>query len=659
MGILNLGILAHVDAGKTSLTERILFETGVIAAIGSVDRGSTQTDTLELERQRGITIKSAVVSFPLNGHKVNLIDTPGHADFIAEVERSLLALDGVVLVVSAVEGIQSQTRRLARVVQALGLPLIVFVNKIDRVGSRDAALVVEIERMLRVPVVQMSRPAGLGSREAIVCPSDPVGVDSIDGLAELLAGESDEFLDRWLRSDGRIGRGQVRAEFLRQARQGRIATLFFGSAITGVGIDHLLREMTRLLPLAPGRPDDPLSAVVFKIQRSSGGEKLVYARIHSGRVARRDWVSGRRPAGPETVNGATEPNGFEERITAIDLFRNGHEGTEAVAGAGEIVRLHGLRDARIDDIIGADPPRLPSPGFNRPTLESVVRPDDPDRTIELAVALQILGEQDPLIESRNDERRGELSVRLYGEVQKEVIAATLATEFGISTTFEPSHVVCIEIPTGSGAAIDHIGGEDNPFQATVGIRVEPNAPGTGNTFQRPAGALDLSFYRAIEESAHETLKQGLHGWPVTDCQVVVTDTAMSPASVAADYRRLTPLVLMSALRRAGTVVGEPVQSFDLDGPGDCVSDLLTALGSARAVIEGTVVTGDRCAINGTIPTAEIHGFERRLPGLSRGEGTFMSVFARYEPVTGAIPERARIDLDPLNRRIYLARVSQT
>ena len=655
MGILNLGILAHVDAGKTSLTERILFETGVITEIGRVDRGSTQTDTLELERQRGITIKSAVVSFPINGHKVNLIDTPGHADFIAEVERSLLALDGVVLVVSAVEGIQSQTRRLARVVQALGLPLIVFINKIDRTGARDTALVGEIERMLRVPVIEMSRPTSLGSRGATVCYRDPLGESSIDRLAEVLARESDEFLGRWLRTDGHPGRGRVRAEFLRQARRGSVVPLFFGSAITGAGVDHLLQDLTQLLPLAPGRSDDPLSAVIFKIQRSPAGEKLVYARMHSGRVGRRDRVVIRRPSSEATIDEVA----IDERVTGIDLFRDGTEVSVAGAEAGDIVRLHGLRQARIDDVIGADPPRLPSARFNRPTLESIVRPDDPDRAIDLAIALQILGEQDPLIESRRDERRGELSVRLYGEVQKEVVAATLASEFGILATFELSQVVCIEIPTGSGAAIDYIGGDDNPFLATVGIRVEPNSPGAGNSFSRPAGALDLSFYRAIEETVHETLQQGLSGWAVTDCQVVVTDTAMSPASVAADYRRLTPLVLMAALRQAGTVVCEPVQSFEVDGPGDCATALLTGLGSARAVIEGTTLTGDRCWIIGTLPTAEVHGFERQLPGLSRGEGTFVAVFARYEPVTGATPERTRTDLDPLNRKLYLARVSQT
>src|SRR5687768_16532289 len=172
MPIVNLGILAHVDAGKTSLTERILFETGVIKAVGSVDKGTTQTDTLELERARGITIKSAVVSFQLNELKVNLIDTPGHADFVAEVERSLRVLDSVVLVVSAVEGAQSQTRRIARAVRAAGLPMLILVNKIDRLGARGKPLLEEIRRKLKLRVVAMNAATGLGSREAEVVTCD-------------------------------------------------------------------------------------------------------------------------------------------------------------------------------------------------------------------------------------------------------------------------------------------------------------------------------------------------------------------------------------------------------------------------------------------------------------------------------------------------------
>ena len=172
MAIVNIGILAHVDAGKTSLTERILFETGVITSVGSVDKGTTQTDTMELERARGITIKSAVVSFQLNDLKVNLIDTPGHADFVAEVERSLRVLDGVVLVVSAVEGVQPQTRRLARAIRAAGLPMLIFVNKIDRLGARGEALLDDIRRKLNLRVVAMNAATGLGDRTAEVATCD-------------------------------------------------------------------------------------------------------------------------------------------------------------------------------------------------------------------------------------------------------------------------------------------------------------------------------------------------------------------------------------------------------------------------------------------------------------------------------------------------------
>src|SRR5215210_6083628 len=172
MAIINIGILAHVDAGTTSLTERILFETGVITSVGSVDNGTTQTDTLELERARGITIKSAVVSFQLNELKVNLIDTPGHADFVAEVERSLRVLDGVVLVVSAVEGVQPQTRRLARAIRAAGLPMFIFINKIDRVGARSETLLEDIRRKLKLRIVAMNAAIGLGDRAAEVVKRD-------------------------------------------------------------------------------------------------------------------------------------------------------------------------------------------------------------------------------------------------------------------------------------------------------------------------------------------------------------------------------------------------------------------------------------------------------------------------------------------------------
>ncbi len=500
MGIINLGILAHVDAGKTSLTERILFETGVIPATGSVDRGSTQTDTLELERQRGITIQSTVVSFPLDSHKINLIDTPGHADFIAEVERSLLALDGVVLVVSAVEGIQPQTRRLIRVVRSLGLPTILFINKIDRMGARDDALLGDIRRSLGLPILPLSGPVDIGTRRASAIERDLFGPDARAEVSDLLAERSDAFLSEYVRSDGQPRRRRVEREIDRQARRGDIVPVFFGSAVTGAGVDLLLAGITRYLPLARGDDDGCASAVVFKIQRLPSGEKTAFVRLYQGRISRRDRVALTR----WSVDGPEEYP--ENRITGIDAFGGGASHAVDHADAGDIVRLHGLRDGRIGDVIGAPPPRTGSARFDRPTLESIVRPVDSGRATELAAALQVLAEQDPLIDIRRDAVRSLVSVRLYGEVQKEVIAATLSGDFGLPVVFEPSHVVCIETPAGSGSAVEQIGAPGNPFLATIGLRVGPAPSGSGVTFGRPAGALDRSFYRAIEETVYETLR---------------------------------------------------------------------------------------------------------------------------------------------------------
>src|SRR5829696_5858798 len=228
MAIINIGILAHVDAGKTTVTERILYETGVISSVGSVDKGTTQTDTLELERARGITIKSAVVSFQLNHLKVNLIDTPGHTDFVAEVERSLRVLDAVVLVISAVEGVQSQTRRLARAIRAAGLPLVIFVNKIDRLGARGEPLLDDIRRKLNLRVVAMNYPTGMGDRAARVETRDRDNPAWRGSVIDLVAEANEQVIEEFERSNGNLSAGFLEAELRAQIASGDVVPVFFG-----------------------------------------------------------------------------------------------------------------------------------------------------------------------------------------------------------------------------------------------------------------------------------------------------------------------------------------------------------------------------------------------------------------------------------------------
>ncbi|MBA2289787.1 MAG: TetM/TetW/TetO/TetS family tetracycline resistance ribosomal protection protein, partial [Chloroflexia bacterium] len=634
------------------LTERILYHAGVIREIGSVDQGTTQTDTLELERRRGITIQSAIVSFRIGDLKVNLIDTPGHPDFIAEVERALGVLDGVILVVSAVEGVQSQTRRLAQALETAQIPFLIFANKIDRRGARDHDLLDEIGRKLRLRVIPINAVSGIGSSESMVSMRAVDDPETSATLINLLTETSDDLLNAYLRNDGRVNASVLEAELVRQVHERIVTPVVFGSAVTGAGLDHVVGAIERFLPAACGRADDPLSGVVFKIQRARSGEKLVLVRIFSGSVENRQNVTFLRPS----LNG--EPLEYDDRITGIERFDQGRQEVVASARTGDIVRLHGLKETSIGDVLGQPPSGRPKATFTPPVLESVVSSHDPALRPQLNVALAELADQDPLINISRDNHRGSISVYLYGDVQKEVIASTLADDYGVDAEFQPSTLVCVETPLGSGSAIEVIGTPENPFQATVGLRVEPGERGSGVTYSRNLGLLPLSFYTAIEETVYATLEEGLRGWRVIDCHVTLTDVAMNPISAAGDFRSLTPLVVMEALRAAGTAVMEPVERFLLEVPEASLGAVLAAVGTSRGVAEEHEICGTQWRITGRMPTEAVHAFEQRLPDVSRGEGDLSTRFDSWAPIPGDVPSRPRTDFNPLNRKLYLAQVSQ-
>nr|WP_202478276.1 TetM/TetW/TetO/TetS family tetracycline resistance ribosomal protection protein [Streptomyces sp. SID5470] len=648
--MLNLGILAHVDAGKTSLTERLLHSVGVIDELGSVDAGSTQTDTLALERRRGITIKSAVVSFAVDDMTVNLIDTPGHPDFIAEVERVLGVLDGAVLVVSAVEGVQAQTRVLMRTLQRLRIPTLLFVNKIDRRGARyDHVLRAVAERLTPaiVPMGTVDRP---GTRAARFLPGT--------GAHDVLADHDDELLSAWV--EGRVDEARLHGALVAQTRQALVHPVYFGSAVTGAGVPELITGITELLPAADGDREGPVSGTVFKVERGPAGEKIAYARLFSGTLGIRDRV----PFGEARTEG---------RVTAISVFDGGTETQRDAVPAGRIAKLWGLTGIRVGDALG-EPRKAHDRFFAPPSLETVVVPGPGTDARSLHLALTRLAEQDPLIDLRHDEVRRETSVSLYGEVQKEVVQATLAEEFGLDVTFRETTPLCIERPAGTGAAAEFVKKDANPFLATVGLRVDPAPVGSGVAFRLEVelGAMPYAFFKAVEDTVRETLGQGLDGWQVTDCTVTMTHCGYCPrqshahqgfdksmSSTGADFRGLTPLVLVEALRRAGTRVYEPMHRFRVEAPADALGALLPVLDALRAVPQTTEILGDRCVLEGAVPAARVHGLEQRLPGLTRGEGELETGFDHYAPVShGTVPRRPRSDHNPLNRQEYLLNVTR-
>jgi ribosomal protection tetracycline resistance protein len=642
---LNLGILAHVDAGKTTLTERLLYGAGVLDELGSVDAGTTLTDSLTLERRRGITIKSAVASFALGDVHVNLIDTPGHPDFIAEVERVLSVLDGAVLVVSAVEGVQPQTRILMRALQRLHIPTLIFVNKIDRTGAGYDGVLAALTERLAVPVVAMGAVDELGTRTARFTPFDAGDASYASALAEVLAERSDAVLAAYV-DDGGLPAKQLADELRAQTRRAVVHPVFFGSASTGAGVDSLAAGIAQLLPQAAGNPDGSVSASVFKIERGPGGEKVAYARMFSGTIRTRDRLEfGHDGAG---------------KVTALAVFESGGATQRPAVAAGEVAKLWGLAEVRIGDLIGESGADRGRYRFPPPTLEAVVVPDDPDDGGRLLAALAQLAEQDPLIDVRADETGHERSVSLYGEVQMEVIQSTLADEYDLGVTFREATPICVERPVACGAALELLNTESNPYRATIGFRIEPAPAGTGVRFVVDVDHTGIplyvfktreSFTAHMEQYVRAALQEGLYGWQVIDCTVTLDQCGYSvpdgppsrrgPLSTAADFRKLTPIVLAAALEQARSVVCEPIVDVSIELPTDTIGSVASALARLGGAMQTSSTRGRLATIETVLPAARAQELQRRLPSLTGGEGVLAADFGGYEEVLGPPPRRGK------------------
>jgi len=643
---LNLGILAHVDAGKTTLTERLLYAAGVIDQLGSVDAGTTQTDSLALERQRGITIKSAVASFGAGDVTINLIDTPGHPDFIAEVERVLSVLDGAVLVISAVEGVQPQSRILTRSLRRLGIPALLFVNKVDRGGADPGRVLREIRDRLHPGVIAMGSVHAAGTRGACVTGA---GADD-DGfrlrLTELLAEHDEELLAAYVADRGAVPYASLRTALAAQTARGLVHPVFFGSAITGAGLADLTAGITGLLPAAAGDPAGPVAGRIFKIERDVSGEKIAYVRMFSGSIRVRDRVRfGAGQAG---------------KVTAVALFDRGPAAAAPSVSVGQIGKLWGLSEIRIGDQVGPAQPGAVARQFPPPALESVVVARDPADRARLRVALGQIAEQDPLINLRQDDERQEISVSLYGEVQKEVIQATLAGDFGVEATFRETTTIYIERPTGRGRALETLQSDDHPYSATIGLAIEPAAAGSGISFRLAVDprALPLyiyktagSFAEAMTQYVRTALRAGRYGWAVTDCRVTMTECGYyigdgpkkqvlpTPRTTAADFRKLTPMVLADAHERAGTVVFEPMAQARLEIPADRLGGVLSALARLGAAVDAPLPRGDLAVVAAVLRAAAAGVIQQQLPALTGGEGVIETSFAGYQAVRGPFPTR--------------------
>ncbi|WP_420111101.1 GTP-binding protein [Pseudactinotalea sp.] len=638
---LNLGILAHVDAGKTTLTERLLHLAGVIDQPGSVDSGTTRTDSLAVERRRGITVKAAVVALDLDDLTVNVVDTPGHPDFIAEVERVLGVLDGAILVLSAVEGVQPQTRILMRALQRQTIPTLLFINKIDRMGADVDKVIDQIRRRLTPDLLVTGAPAGQGSQAASFTgfQREDAAVHESETLA--LAEHDDGVLASYV--DGRDRTPDDLLEVaIAQTRAGVLHPVYAGSAATGAGVPELMSGIATFLPATGPTEAGTPSGTVFKVERGPAGEKIAYVRMFTGTVLTRDRLG---------LGGDREG-----KVADIEIFDGGGWVRAAQVAGGRIARLHGLTNVRVGDTFG-DPPRAATAAFAPPTLEAAVEATEPAQCPALRAALLQLADADPLIAARIDEA-GTPTVSLYGRVQQEVLGTTLAEEHGIEVEFSEASVLHVERLRRPSEAVLRLNTDENPYQATIGLRVEPGPPGSGLRFRSQVAARDMPLYlyksaemftAAVERHVRRELSHGRFGWEVTDCVVTLVEAAYSvadgppsrrgPTSTASDYRNVTPRVAREALETAGTRVCEPVLRIGLEVPVADAPTLHRLLGKWGAGITRQTSAGELARLEARLVAARLHSLQHQLPDLTGGEGTLESAFDGYAPVRGAPPVR--------------------
>lgn len=639
---INIGIVAHVDAGKTTVTENLLYCGGVIKEVGRVDSGNTQTDSMALERKRGISIKSSPTSFNWNEVKINIIDTPGHVDFISEVERSLSVLDGAILVVSAKEGVQSQTRVLFDTLKALKIPTIIFINKIDRIGVNLEKLIKEIKTALSNKIVSLQAVNNEGSKNVSlrkIFEKKIIDEDIIDTLSEL----DDDILESYI-SNQRISKEVIEEKIAYYTKKGDLYPVLYGSALMSIGIEELLDAISKQLPLSDGNANEDLSGVVFKIQRGSSNDKRVYIRLFQGEIALRDTIE-------------IENKNTLEKVKRINIIENGKLIEASKISAGDIGVLYGLKDLQINDIIGSQCNEFKAISIARPTMTTRVLPTNKDESNNLFTALTQLTEEDPLLELSAHGMENEIHINLFGEIQMEILKSLLKDDFDIDVEFMDTTTIYKETPKGVGSAVAHIYKKGNPFSAGVGIKVEPIGRGKGLEYVTEVsfGSLEKPFQNAVKEAVIKTCKQGLLGWEVTDIKVTFNFSQYcSVNSTPADFRNLTPMVLMEAVNNARTELLEPYYSFELKIPEAVSGKAMSDLEKMRAIFDETIIKDNEFIVKGIVPIDTSKNYNLKLASYTEGKGVFYTkLFGYKKDLLGLGKSRKKTMVDPLNKELYL------
>ena len=615
MKIINIGILAHVDAGKTTLTESLLYTSGAITELGSVDKGTTRTDTMALERQRGITIQAAVTSFDWKNYKINIVDTPGHMDFLAEVYRSLSVLDGAILVISAKDGVQAQTRVLFHALRKMKIPTIIFVNKIDKGGINLQSVYQNIREKLSDEIIVM--------QDVLFTPE--VSLTDIADIEkwESVVGENDELLEKYIAGEP-LEIQDLQREKCRRIQNSSLFPVYHGSAKNNIGTEKLIEVITETFTSGADNNQSELCGSVFKIEYTDQKKRLVYLRLYSGTLRLRD-----------TILLAQKQ---KLKITEMRIPSNGEIVQADIACCGEIAILSN-DTLKLNDILG-NTELLPRKAWEEnptPLLRTTVEPQKPEQRELLLNALTEIADTDPLLHYYVDTITHEIILSFLGKVQLEVICSLLIERYHVNINVKEPTVIYLERPSKAANHTIHIEVPPNPFWASIGLSVTPLPMGSGVQYESKVsiGYLNQSFQNAVAEGVRHGLEQGLYGWEVTDCKICFEyGLYYSPVSTPADFRFLAPVVLEQALKKCGTQLLEPYLSFTLYAPQEYLSRAYNDAPKYCAEIESTQLKNDEVIFKGKIPARYIGEYRNDLNFYTNGRSVCLTELKGYQESLG-------------------------
>jgi ribosomal protection tetracycline resistance protein len=612
--IINIGIVAHIDAGKTTLTEHILFESGITRTKGRVDHASTVTDDLAVERRRGITVKEKTVTFQWGDTKINLLDTPGHADFLCEVVRAFHVLDAAVLVISAKESVQPQTVAIYNLLAGIGLPVVIFINKLDRIGA-DAERVSEDIAALGIKHIMMR-----WADENI----------NIKHWRENVGYTEDNLLTLSEFDDGIIERfdeGQdVDDTVYRLAAEGKVIPVYMGVALHGIGIKDLLDALVSIQPRIPMLPQNaPVSAIIYKIQFNERGERKIYFRMYGGTLNVRDkiGVAQKPDVPPIQIKSLETPEGAKLVITS----------QVSVGEIGVITNVDGLF---VGDILGEKWAGMRTVTEVKPIFTADIAPAKSADKARFLEAMMQMNLEDKNLNIMMNETGA--SIHLFGEIQKEIVKTLLAEKYGIETVFSETKTIYMETPSGSGKSEE---------DGLVGFTVEPLPTGSGVKYETRrtighTGGLTQQRLDAVERAALDSLVPGIimergargdvapfrpgrWGWEVTDIRIIFDVCNLPPGQQqpsAGVFYHETPYALRQAIRNAGSQLLEPVYVYEIVAEGELCGKITNEITMHNGTISAIEESGVHVKINGKIPARFSHGFLIQFQSLTKNMASF-------------------------------------